>query len=247
VLHRDVAEQIHLIEHADVNCYIVQDGDRVMLVDAGLPATWHMIVLALEELGHRPQDLEAVVLTHGHFDHIGTVARLQRDVGVPVFIRPDDAYIAAHPYRYRHEKNRLAYPFRYPRSIPVLGRMAMAGALNVKGVRGLEPLPTGAIDDLPGRPEIVETPGHTVGHCVLSFPDRATVISGDALVTLDPYTGVPGPQIVSAAATGDTRLALASLDALERTGARTVLPGHGMPYYDGVAEAVARARRSGIT
>lgn len=243
----DVAPGIHQIDHAGVNCYLVEDGGRLLLVDAGLPAGWKAIVGALRRLGRRPGELEAVVLTHGHFDHIGTVARIQRDFGLPVHVSPGDTYIAAHPYRYQHEKNRLSYPVKYPRSIPVLAKMALAGALNVRGVSGLQPLSTEQASSLPGQPQLVPTPGHTAGHCALHFPGRDTVISGDALVTLDPYTGQSGPQTVSAAATGNSRQAVASLEALAATGAQVLLPGHGLPFTGGAAAAAEQARQRGTT
>jgi glyoxylase-like metal-dependent hydrolase (beta-lactamase superfamily II) len=41
---------------------------------------------------------------------------------------------------------------------------------------------------VPGSPRVVFTPGHTLGHCALHFPERDAVIAGDAVVTLDPYT-----------------------------------------------------------
>ncbi|MDQ0754251.1 MBL fold metallo-hydrolase [Arthrobacter sp. B3I4] len=243
----NVADQIHLIKHAAVNCYIIQDGPKVMLVDAGLPSMWKLVLAALRELGRSPRDISALVLTHGHFDHVGFAARLQQDLDVPVYVHPEDAYLAAHPYRYKHEKNRLLYPVRYPRSIPVLARMSLAGALNVKGVSDLRTLDAESAGTLPGRPELLHTPGHTQGHCALHFSERGTVLTGDSLVTLDPYTGASGPQIVSAAATADTHLALKSLDVLAGTGAETALPGHGLPYYGSIAAAVQEARQHGAT
>ena len=101
--------------------------------------------------------------------------------------------------------------------------------------------------DVPGRPRVVFTPGHTHGHCSLHFPDRGTVIAGDAVVLLNPYTGRRGPQIVAGAATADSKRALASLDALAATGAETVLTGHGEPWIGGVEEAVQRARAAGAS
>ncbi|WP_039828900.1 hypothetical protein [Nocardia testacea] len=68
------------------------------------------------------------------------------------------------------------------------------------------------------------------------------VLSGDALVMLDPYTGGRGPQIVAGAATADSPMALA---VLADTGARSVLPGHGEPWTEGVATAVELAVRAG--
>jgi glyoxylase-like metal-dependent hydrolase (beta-lactamase superfamily II) len=98
---------------------------------------------------------------------------------------------------------------------------------------------------VPGGPEVVFTPGHTWGHCALHFPDRNVVIAGDAIVTLNPYTGNTGPQIVAGAATADSGTALESLDALNSTGADTVLTGHGEPWRDGIRKAVELARLAG--
>ncbi|MFW6187555.1 MAG: MBL fold metallo-hydrolase [Actinomycetota bacterium] len=239
----EVADGIHRITHAHVNCYLIEDEDGLTLVDAGLPSMWPMLLAGLERLGRRPDEVRALVLTHAHFDHVGFARRAQDEWQLPVLGHPDDARLAAHPYRYRPERNRFLYPLAHPRSLPVLGRMAAAGALTVPGVRELRPLETGTPLAVPGRPVVVHTPGHTDGHCVLDLPERDAVLSGDALVTLDPYTGRRGPQIVAAAATKDTAVALGSLDAVAATGARTVLPGHGGRWTQG-AEAAARHARA---
>ncbi|HYY44447.1 MAG TPA: MBL fold metallo-hydrolase [Actinomycetota bacterium] len=91
------------------------------------------------------------------------------------------------------------------------------------------------------------TPGHTLGHCSFYFPERDTIIAGDALVTFDPYTRSRGPQIVSRAATADPQRAMESLSVLAETDARVILPGHGEPWSDGARRAVDLARSSGIT
>ena len=98
---------------------------------------------------------------------------------------------------------------------------------------------------VPGSPRVVYSPGHTLGHCAFHLPERDTLIAGDALVTLDPYTGRRGPRLVARAATVDSERNLRSLDALAETGARNVLTGHGEPWSDGVEAAVTRARAAG--
>jgi hypothetical protein len=65
-------------------------------------------------------------------------------------------------------------------------------------------------------------------------------------VTFDPYTAKTGPRVVAGAATADSERALATLDALAETGARTVLVGHGEPWRDGAEAAVQRARAAGV-
>lgn len=240
-----VADGVHLLTHAHVNVYLVEDEDGLTLVDAGLPSMWPMLGEALEQIGRRPQEIAALLLTHGHFDHVGFARRAHREWGVPVHVHPGDRRLARHPYRYRPERNRLLYPLTHPRSLPVLGGMAAAGALTVRGVGDTRGLKAGRVAEVPGRPEVIHTPGHTAGHVVLHLPDRDAVITADALVTLDPYTARTGPQIVASAATADTAAALDSLDAIAATGAGTLLPGHGGPWHGGAAEAVRRARQEG--
>lgn len=244
MLTSEVAEGIHWLEHAHVNVYFVEQDGRVMIVDAGLPGIWPRIRKALRELGFE-DSVVALVLTHGHFDHVGVAAKLRSTYRLPILVHPDDAYIAAHPYRYKHELNRFAVPLQNPGSLPILGRMTLAGALNVRGVTDTLPLTPGIANNLPGTPEVLHVPGHTDGHIALHFPDRQVLICGDAFVTLNPYTGVKGPQIVSGAATANSPQALDSLDRLAALPADKVLTGHGEPWLSSPADAVAIAKRIG--
>lgn len=247
MLTRSVSDGIHLIEHAYTNAYLVEGEGSVMIVDTGLPAAQHEISSAVRSLGYGPGSVSAIVLTHGHFDHVGTAAKLRTEFRAPVLAHPADHYIAAHPYRYGHERARFQYPLRFPASLRQLGAMTLAGALMVRGVADVHDLDAAAAARLPGAPELIPTPGHTAGHVALHFPNRGAVIAGDALVTLNPYTGSRGPQIVSGAATADSTAALASLRALAETGAGTVLPGHGDPWTSGVRPAVEQALSRGAS
>lgn len=244
MLTSEVAEGIHWLEHAHVNVYFVEQDGRVMIIDAGLPGIWPHVRTALKELGFE-DSVVALVLTHGHFDHVGVAARIRSHYRVPILVHPDDAYIAAHPYRYKHELNRLAVPLRNPGSLPILGRMTLAGALNVRGVADTLPVSGGIAANLPGTPEIIHVPGHTAGSIALHFPDRKALICGDAVVTLNPYTGVLGPQIVSGAATANSPQAIDSLDRIAALPADKVLTGHGEPWLSSPADAVAIARLIG--
>jgi glyoxylase-like metal-dependent hydrolase (beta-lactamase superfamily II) len=92
---------------------------------------------------------------------------------------------------------------------------------------------------------VLATPGHTPGHVALHLPDHDAVITGDALVTLDPYTGLTGPRLVAKAALADSAQNLATLDRIAETGAGHLFPGHGEPWHGPAEEAVATARRNG--
>jgi len=241
-----VADGVLRIHRGAVNCYLVVAPDGLTLVDAGLPGSRRMLGDALRSLGATPSDISAVVLTHGHFDHVGLCARLERDEGVPVHVHDADRPLVRHPYRYEHERPRWPYPFQHPGALPILGSMVAAGALRVKGSAAEGDVRPGVPLDVPGGLVPIATPGHTAGHCAFLLPDRGIVFTGDALVTLDPYTGREGPRIVARAATADVAANLVSLSALGKTEASLVLPGHGAPFTDGIRAAVSIACRTPV-
>lgn len=242
-----VADGVYRIFSAKTNCYLVVADDGMTLVDAGLPGSWRPMTALLTELGARPGDIDALVLTHGHFDHVGMAARLHDHHAVPALVHEKDRFLARHPYRYRHEAARPPYLVRYPQALPVLFGMGARGAFWVKGVDATPRVSHGETVDVPGRPVALWTPGHTDGHCGLHFADLGVLFSGDAIVTLDPYTGKRGPRIVANAATADSAAALESIEVFASTGARTMLPGHGEPWREGADAAVRFAQRAGAS
>jgi glyoxylase-like metal-dependent hydrolase (beta-lactamase superfamily II) len=242
---RNVAPGVHRLQHAYVNCYLLEEAGALTIVDTAHPRTWPLIIRAVRALGYDTTDVRAILLTHAHFDHLGFARKAQEEWGVPVYAHAAESFIAEHPYRYAHENPRLIYPIMHPGAIPVLMSMARAGALRVRGVTDLTFVLPGEILDVPGRPRVVFSPGHTFGHCAFHLPEVSTLLCGDALVTFNPYTGGSGPQIVSGAATADSTEALLSLDALASTLAQLVLPGHGAAWNRGVAVAVRHALEAG--
>jgi glyoxylase-like metal-dependent hydrolase (beta-lactamase superfamily II) len=245
-LTKHVADRIHQVTDAFTNWFIVEDGG-LTVVDTGFPRSWHALHDALRQLGRRPAEIEAVVLTHAHFDHMGFARRAQEELRVPLWAHEKEVPVVRHPWKYDHEQPRIKYALRYPRFLGIFTAMGARGALVFKGTDNVKTYGSDGELDVPGRPRIVFTPGHTHGHCSLHLPDRGTLIAGDAVVMLDPYTGHRGPQIVSGAATANRAQALESLSAVEATGAQTVLTGHGDPWREGAASAAARAREAGAS
>jgi glyoxylase-like metal-dependent hydrolase (beta-lactamase superfamily II) len=231
------------VTRSHVNWYLLEDDDGVTIVDTGLPRHWEVLPRALGKLGRRLDDVRAVVLTHGHYDHVGFAERARRELGVPVFApRGEDLY--RHPLRFPFERFPLLYAAN-PGFLKVAARFAADGALLTKGVEAVTQFGDGEELPVPGRPRVLATPGHTPGHVALHLPDRDTVITGDALVTLDPYTTLTGPRLVAKAALYDSLQNLATLDRIAGSGATTLLPGHGEPWHGSAEEAVALARKNG--
>ncbi|HKF83150.1 MAG TPA: MBL fold metallo-hydrolase [Solirubrobacterales bacterium] len=245
-LERDVAPGIHRVENANVNWYVVEGEGGLTIVDAGVPASWDTLAIVLGELGRDRGEIKALVLTHAHFDHIGMAERLRAEWGVPVHVHENDVPLARKPMQYSHERARSRYLLGRPRALPYILGFLHARAFWPPPVRELRRYGDTGELSVPGAPRVVFTPGHTLGHCSLHFPDRDAVIAGDALVMLDPYTGEPGPRLVARAATADGERALRSLDTFAATGAATVLSGHGKPWRKGAEAAAAAARTAGM-
>jgi glyoxylase-like metal-dependent hydrolase (beta-lactamase superfamily II) len=243
-LHPDAAPGIHRIEDAYTNWYLVEGDGRLTVVDTGVPTSWRSLQAALEHLGRTTDDIDAVVLTHAHFDHVGFAEKARRELGVPVYVHENDAPMTRHPWSYDHERPRALYLATQVQALPIVASLTQHRAWFPPPVKAVTRYEDGTLP-VPGAPQVVFTPGHSLGHCALHLPDRDAVIAGDAIVTLDPYTGRRGPRLVARAATADVDRNLRTLDALEATGARTVLMGHGEHWTQGVESAVAAARAAG--
>jgi glyoxylase-like metal-dependent hydrolase (beta-lactamase superfamily II) len=243
-LHADVAPGVHRIEHSFTNFYLLEEDDRLTLVDAGVPTAWEPLHAALRGIGRRLDDIEAVVLTHAHFDHVGIAERVRSQLGIPVYVHENDVPLTQHPWRYDHERSRTPYLATQVRALPIVAALVRNRAWLAPPIKDVVRYVEGALP-VPGAPRALPCPGHTLGHCALHLADRDVVIAGDAVVTLDPYTGRRGPRIVARAATVDSERNLRTLDAIADTGARTVLTGHGEPWTQGAAAAVAAARHAG--
>ena len=121
---------------------------------------------------------------------------------------------------------------------------ARKGALRIKTLGEVDTFTTDGTLDVPGAPKVIHAPGHTPG-CVALYSEHVdALLVGDVLSTLGVTSGRTGPQIAPFAADPDE--ALASLRHLEGVEAGWLLPGHGTPWTDGVASAVAAARATGV-
>jgi glyoxylase-like metal-dependent hydrolase (beta-lactamase superfamily II) len=228
-----------------VNWYVVDGGaDGLTLVDAGLPGYRRQLAPSLAAIGKQPADVKAVVLTHGHIDHIG-FADVLADAGATVHLHPDDVSLANDPKTNKTDSKSLKY-LTWPGTIAFIAHAMRNGVTRPAGMPPAVPLVDGTAADVPGQPVVTHAPGHTDGSCVLEFREHGVVFVGDLLCTLSFFSGRPAdPQLQTRASNRNSAQAMASLDRLQGIAARTVLPGHGTPWQDGVEAAAASARRIG--
>jgi glyoxylase-like metal-dependent hydrolase (beta-lactamase superfamily II) len=215
------------------------------LVDGGLPGFRAQLDDYLRSRGSSVADIDAVILTHAHSDHVGIVEGVRVDAPAPVYVHAADAEMARTGKVHRRDGTMLPY-FRHPAMWKLLAVGARNGAMRPVKVTEVSTFTDGDLD-VPGRPRVIPTPGHSPGHVAFHLPDRGVLFAGDALVTYNPLTGARGPQVMPRAFAADALQQLHSLAPLERIDAGLLLPGHGEPWTDGPEAAVARAREVGLT
>jgi glyoxylase-like metal-dependent hydrolase (beta-lactamase superfamily II) len=234
-----IADRVHRVgPDSIVNSYLVEEGGEVTVIDAGAPGLFGRVAGELAAMGRSLEDVRAIVLTHGHSDHVGYAERARRELGWRVLVNEADEALAL---------GRAKNPAKSPRMKlgPLLGFLwwgTRHGLLRVPPLAEVATYGDGATLDLPGSPRVVLVPGHTPGSAALHLPGHDTVFVGDAIATYTVTDGRRGPRV--AAFSADYEQARDSLARLEGLGARLVLPGHGDPFEGGIDEAVRLAREA---
>jgi glyoxylase-like metal-dependent hydrolase (beta-lactamase superfamily II) len=227
-----------------VNWYVVDGGaDGLTVIDAGFPKYTDHLDASLQKMGRARKDVRAVVLTHGHIDHIGMAATLATS-GATVHLHPADATLAAKP---KTNKPETTMPYLlFPATVAFIGHAIKNGAIKPHPMPSSVPLVDGGTAEVPGRPLVRHVPGHTEGSCVLEFREHGVTFVGDLLCTVEPKLGRRDkPQLQSRGSNKNSDQAMQALDKLTGIDSRLVLPGHGTPWTDGIDAAVDSARRIG--
>jgi glyoxylase-like metal-dependent hydrolase (beta-lactamase superfamily II) len=223
------APGVHFVEGPSSNWTVLVGADTVTLVDAGYPKDLGLVLRCLEEVAPgRP--LEAVLITHGHSDHIGSVSGL-RERWAP--------RVLAGQAEIPNIRREVLHQVGFRQVLPRLLRRGVAGwALHAVASGGLADVAVAEVEAIgENRPLVfsghtviaVPSPGHTPGHTAYELPDAHLLITGDALVTGHPTSRRVGVQSLHGMFPSDPDQAAASLASLERlAGSGTViLPGHG--------------------
>jgi glyoxylase-like metal-dependent hydrolase (beta-lactamase superfamily II) len=199
----EVAAGIQRLTRGIVNFYLIDDGGKLVLVDAGTPRDWDLLVRTITGLGRRLEDLDAVLITHAHSDHTGFAERARTTASARVWIHEADVAVARGGRQPKHDGKMAPYLGKAEMYRTVFS-LTRRRALSIVPIVELSSFSDGEVLDVPGRPRVVHAPGHTAGNAALLFESRGVVCTGDALVTRNPLTGRVGPQIMPAAFNADT-------------------------------------------
>lgn len=194
-------------------------GERPVLVDSGFGGDAEETKYLLRESGFPPEQITLVVNSHYHCDHAGGNSALQREYEIPIAAHRWDAGLVN---RRDYEACTAEWLCQPVEPYEVTRHLSEGDQIETGGV----------------RLEVVETPGHTLGHISLYAPDERVLLGGDLfhsddVAWLNPFR--------EGAAAGDR--AIESLDKLAKLKIAWASSGHGHPITDPKsAIEAARAR-----
>lgn len=227
-----------------VNWYVVETDDGLTVVDAGLPKYREQLDSALALIRRQRSDIRALLLTHGHIDHVGMADVLAAE-GAEVHLHPADHRLAT-DYRQNRTQRSIVRYMHWPGTWLFLAHCVAQGATRPRHMPDVVPLSDGEVAEVPGRPLVLHAPGHTDGSVVFEFAEHGVVFVGDLLCTLSMASGRPAsPRLQSRGSNRNSDQAMTSLEQLDSVRSRVVLPGHGSPWRQGVEAAAASARQLG--
>lgn len=214
-----------------VNISLVGDPnkpDQYVLVDAGMPDSANEIISVTEERFGTNSRPNAIVLTHGHFDHVGSIIELVNYWNVPVY---------AHSLEMPFLTGKNSYPEPDPTveggMVAKMSPMFPNEPINLGDK--VQPLPEeGSVPHMPGF-RWIHTPGHTPGHVSFFRDEDRAIIVGDAFVTVKQeylYKVLTQEQEISGPPrylTTDWHAAWDSVKKIEGLQPSVAITGHGLP------------------
>jgi glyoxylase-like metal-dependent hydrolase (beta-lactamase superfamily II) len=218
----------HTIQIVNICLVGNPETKEFVLVDAGMPESANEIISVVEERfgpNSRPQ---AIILTHGHFDHVGAIIELIKHWNVPVY---------AHELELPFLTGKMSYPEPDPTVegglVAKMSPMFPNQPINLG--KHIQLLPSdGSVPHLAGF-RWIHTPGHSPGHVSLFREEDRSLIVGDAFVTvkqdslykvLTQEVEINGPPRYL---TTDWQAAWESVKTLEALQPTVAITGHGMP------------------
>lgn len=167
----------HTIQIVNIHLVGKPGTDEFVLVDAGMPNSAQEIISVVENRFGENSRPKAIILTHGHFDHVGAIIELVEHWNAPVY---------AHEAEIPFLTGQKSYP--EPDATVEGGMVAKMSPMfpnePINLGDNVKPLPTdGSVPNMPGF-KWIHTPGHTPGHVSFFRDSDRALIAGDAFITV---------------------------------------------------------------
>lgn len=221
----EVVPGLHWVESIwDTKVYLLFEGDRLFIVDAGTPGRAGAVWRHLDSLGYPPGAVDEIWITHGDVDHMGSVAALKDGSGAQVVAHRADVSLVD------GSSDRELGPLPLAGAYGKVFNWAVRSLFRYRPTSVDRPVEDG--DDLGGW-QVIHTPGHTPGSVSFYHPGRKILIVGDALNHRRNQLGAPPPMF-----TPDMAQAHASIAKIAALDFEVCCFGHGPPLVENAAQRV---------
>lgn len=232
---------VFFVEGGAVNWTILRDGADMTLIDAGYPGDHADVLASLRQVGGSLEKLQAILVTHAHIDHIGSIPALLEHRPVPVLTGAREAAHTRREFLEQATPLDVAANLLRPGMLGWTAHIVSKGALSRRGVPSATAVTEGVAAPVPGAPVPLLVPGHTSGHTCYVLPQSRALVTGDALATGHRLSAAVGPQLLPAFFDHDRAQAERSLQVIAKVDADLLLPGHGAAARVSPTAAVAQA------
>lgn len=215
-----------------VHAFLIEDGDRLTLVDTLYDEDAGVILAELSAMGRKPTDIQYILLTHSHKSHLGGLASIAKASGAKVMAHEWE--IPVIEGRRKAEKVGFKLPRPFNAEVYSLQIGLNIGLGKHTPVKIEERLSKGMRI---GKLEILEVPGHTPGCVAFWIPKEKILIAGDTVATW-PVLDLGWPTFNL-----DPVAAQASVGKLSELNPEVVCVGHGEPITQGATDALRSLKK----
>ena len=85
---------LYFVGTVPASTHLIDTGDGLIVIDPGYPQSLYLVINNICELGFKIKDIKYIIVTHGHYDHLGAVKALQELTGAKTFIGKEDVTYA---------------------------------------------------------------------------------------------------------------------------------------------------------
>jgi glyoxylase-like metal-dependent hydrolase (beta-lactamase superfamily II) len=227
-----------------VNLYLLRNQSGLAIIDTGwdLPTAVESLQDQLRGMGWKYSDINTVLITHCHSDHLGMVNRLKRENQAAVYLQRHEMELINMRYTTRNDywQKTDEYLYRHglpPAEMPALGYPLPQITELVPPDVWLDGGETIRVGDF--VLQVINTPGHSPGHVAYYEPRLKLLFSGDTVLPTIATNAATHIQIM----TNPLQQYLDSLQTLLEMDIAMVLPGHQYPFSDyrgRIAELIER-------
>jgi hydroxyacylglutathione hydrolase len=202
------------------NCFVVKGSHGALLIDTGFPNQEKRFHRAIQRLGIRPADIQLILATHGHADHVGSLKALKNRTSAKAVIHRKDSHLLQDGV------------VMIPPAVNAWGRLLFLAFKTLRFLGRFEPVEpeivieeTFSLEPFGFQGTIIPTPGHTPGSVSVILRSGEAFVGDTAVNSFPLMLGLGIPALAENLAD-----IYVSWRRILSVGATTIYPAHGKPF-----------------